>query len=41
MELDDFSYQSHLKAMRAIQNGYFENQIIPVHLPGGDVFRPG
>jgi acetyl-CoA acyltransferase len=39
MELDDFSYQSHLKAMRAIQNGYFENQIIPVHLPGGDVFR--
>src|SRR5512139_2306013 len=28
-ELDDFSYQSHLRAMHAIQNGYFESQILP------------
>jgi acetyl-CoA acyltransferase len=29
-ELDDFSFQSHIKAMRAIQNGYFEDQILPI-----------
>jgi acetyl-CoA acyltransferase len=34
-ELDDFSYRSHLKAMQAIQNGYFINQVIPVPLLGG------
>lgn len=32
-ELDDFSYQSHLRAMRAIQNGYFESQILPLKRP--------
>jgi acetyl-CoA acyltransferase len=35
-ELDDYSYRSHLCAMRAIQNGYFKSQIIPIPLPGGD-----
>jgi acetyl-CoA acyltransferase len=37
-ELDDFSYQSHLRAMRALQNGYFESQITPVPLPDGTLF---
>jgi acetyl-CoA acetyltransferase family protein len=35
--LDDFGYQSHLRAMRAIQNGTFESQIQPVTLPDGRV----
>jgi acetyl-CoA acyltransferase len=35
--LDDFGYQSHLRAMRAIQNGTFESQILPVTLPDGRV----
>lgn len=34
-ELDDFSYNSHLRAMNAIQNGYFEGQILPVTRPDG------
>jgi acetyl-CoA C-acetyltransferase/acetyl-CoA acyltransferase len=34
-ELDDFSYQSHLRAMQAIQAGYFESQILPVTRPDG------
>lgn len=34
-ELDDFSYNSHLRAMNAIQNGYFEGQILPVSRPDG------
>ncbi len=29
-ELDDFSYQSHLRAMGAIQNGRFDEQFLPV-----------
>jgi acetyl-CoA acyltransferase len=37
-ELDDFSYQSHLRAMRALQNGYFDSQITPVPLPDGTLF---
>lgn len=36
--LDDFAYQSHLRAMQAIQNGYFVAQIEPVTLPEGRVF---
>jgi acetyl-CoA acyltransferase len=28
--LDDFGYQSHLRAMHAIENGYFKSQILPV-----------
>ena len=35
--LDDFSYQSHLRAMHAIQNGTFKSQILPVTLPDGRV----
>jgi acetyl-CoA acyltransferase len=34
-QLDDFAYQSHLRAMRAIQCGYFESQILPIDLPDG------
>jgi acetyl-CoA acetyltransferase family protein len=33
--LDDFSYNSHLRAMQAIQNGHFASQILPVELPDG------
>lgn len=29
-ELDDFAFQSHLRAMYATQNGFFEGQILPV-----------
>ena len=32
-ELDDFAFQSHIRAGQAIQNGYFESQILPVELP--------
>jgi acetyl-CoA acyltransferase len=35
--LDDFAYQSHLRAMQAIQNGYFESQILPVTRPDGQL----
>jgi acetyl-CoA acyltransferase len=31
--LDDFAFASHLKAMHAIQSGYFESQILPVTRP--------
>lgn len=34
-ELDDFAYQSHWRAMQAIQNGYFEAQILPLPRPDG------
>lgn len=34
-ELDDFSYHSHLKAMQAIEQGYFNSQILPIHRPDG------
>jgi acetyl-CoA acyltransferase len=34
-QLDDFAFQSHLRAMRAIQCGYFESQILPIDLPDG------
>ncbi len=33
--LDDYAYQSHWRAMSAIEKGYFESQIIPVFPPGG------
>lgn len=29
---DQFSYQSHLKAINAIQNGYFKNGILPINV---------
>jgi acetyl-CoA acyltransferase len=34
-ELDDFSYQSHLRAMNAIESGRFKEQIVPVIRPDG------
>ncbi len=37
-ELDDYAYESHLRAGRAIQNGYFDEQILPVSLPDGERF---
>ncbi len=33
--LDDFAYQSHLRAMHAIQKGYFESQILPLNRSDG------
>jgi acetyl-CoA acyltransferase len=37
-ELDDFSYQSHWRAMQAIQEGRFASQILPMKLPDGTEF---
>jgi acetyl-CoA C-acetyltransferase len=34
-ELDDFAFQSHTRAMQAIQQGLFESQILPVERPDG------
>jgi acetyl-CoA C-acetyltransferase len=34
-ELDDFAFQSHSRAMAAIQQGYFDSQILPVQRPDG------
>jgi acetyl-CoA acyltransferase len=31
-EQDEFSYRSHIKAMNAIQNGYFKDEIVPVEV---------
>jgi acetyl-CoA acyltransferase len=33
--LDDFAFQSHTRAMQAIQQGYFESQLLPVQRPDG------
>ena len=38
-QLDDFAYQSHLRAMQAIQNGFFDSQILPITRPDGRVVR--
>jgi len=38
-ELDDFSYESHIRAGNAIKNGYFDEQIMPVTLSDGSKFR--
>ena len=38
-ELDDFAYGSHMRAMQAIQNGYFEGQILPVTLADGRIVK--
>jgi acetyl-CoA acyltransferase len=38
-ELDDYAYQSHLRAMHAIQNGYFEAQILPITKSDGRVVK--
>ena len=37
-ELDDFAYQSHLRAANAIQSGGDESQILPLDLPDGTKF---
>ncbi len=34
-ELDDYAYQSHLRAGRAIQNRVFEDQLLPIPRPDG------
>ena len=36
--LDDFAYESHIRAMKAIEAGYFDSQILPVTLPDGSLF---
>jgi len=36
-ELDDYAYESHLRAMHAIQNGFFASQILPITLVDGKV----
>jgi acetyl-CoA acyltransferase len=38
-ELDDYACQSHLRAMQAIQNGYFDSQILPITLSDGRVIK--
>ncbi len=38
-ELDDYSCESHLRAMHAIQGGFFEGQILPVTLSDGRVIK--
>jgi acetyl-CoA acetyltransferase family protein len=39
-ELDDFAYRSHLRAMQAIEHGYFRSQILPVtRADGRQVFE--
>jgi acetyl-CoA acyltransferase len=38
-ELDDYAYQSHIRAMQAIQNGYFESQILPITLSDGRIIK--
>ena len=38
-ELDDYAYESHMRAMHAIQNGIFESQILPITLPDGRVVK--
>src|SRR5881409_4040490 len=37
-ELDELSAQSHERAGRAITEGRFQREIVPVTLPGGEVF---
>jgi acetyl-CoA acyltransferase len=35
--LDDYAYQSHLRAMHAIQKGYYNDQILPIRRPDGEL----
>lgn len=37
--LDDFAYESHRRAMHAIQSGRFAEQILPVERPDGRIVR--
>lgn len=34
-ELDDYAFQSHIKAGQAIDSGFFDEQILPASLPDG------
>jgi len=36
-ELDDYAYQSHMRAMHAIQDSRFQSQILPIERPDGRV----
>ncbi|HEX9090706.1 MAG TPA: thiolase family protein [Anaerolineales bacterium] len=38
-ELDDYAFGSHMRAMQAIQNGYFEGQILPITLADGRIIK--
>ncbi len=38
-ELDDYAYQSHLKAGAAIAAGFYKEQLVPVPLPDGQRFE--
>lgn len=37
-EMDDYAFESHIKAGHAIEAGLFTDQILPVSLPTGNVF---
>ncbi len=37
-EMDDYAYESHIKAGRAIEAGFFADQIVPASLPTGELF---
>ncbi len=37
-QLDDYSFQSHQRAMHAIQQGVFSDQILPIRVPGAGEF---
>lgn len=37
-EQDEFAYESHMKASRAINEGKFKSQIVPIILPNGNAF---
>jgi acetyl-CoA acyltransferase len=36
-QLDDYAHGSHMRAMHAIQNGYFTSQVLPIILADGKV----
>lgn len=38
-ELDEFAFNSHIKAGAAIQSGFFDAQILPIELADGTIFR--
>jgi acetyl-CoA acyltransferase len=38
-ELDEYAYNSHIKAGAAMQAGYFESQILPIELADGSQFK--
>jgi acetyl-CoA acetyltransferase family protein len=38
-ELDDYAFGSHMRAMRAIQAGYFDSQVLPITSADGRVIK--